>query len=272
LRKPKYIDGEKETRMSTQIVSRPTSGPTWHPGPAWLWLLSFVICIAGDVLLGRWVLLPIYVAGFYGGMIVIDLLTYPLLERWRAWLQPRGVWAWYLVEVGLMWIGAAIVLAVLGLFGPRWLDWSWQGWAWLQAVGGALLFMSVLIGVWAVGQMGWARVLFAAALFPPGRGAEEQNIPQRLVVVGPYRYVRNPLYDTDMTLMLGAALLTRNWGLVLLLAAYIAQLVMQLRLEERELRARFGPTYVRYCQLAPRFIPRLTPVDPAQIYGSDDSV
>jgi protein-S-isoprenylcysteine O-methyltransferase Ste14 len=75
-----------------------------------------------------------------------------------------------------------------------------------------------------------------------------------------------------MTLMLGAALLTRNWGLVLLLAAYIAQLVMQLRLEERELRARFGPTYVRYCQLAPRFIPRLTPVDPAQIYGSDDSV
>ena len=258
--------------MSTQSVTRPTPRATWHHGPSWLWLLSFVICFAGDALLGRWVLLPIYVAGFYGGMIVIDLLTYPLLERWRAWLRPRGVWAWYLVEVGLMWIGTTIVLALLGLFGPRWLDWSWEGWAWLQAVGGALLFMSVLIGVWAVGQMGWARVLFAAALFPPGQGAEEQNIPQRLVVVGPYRYVRNPLYDTDMTLMLGAALLTRNWGLVLLLAAYIAQLVMQLRLEERELRARFGPTYVRYCQLAPRFIPRLTPVDPAQIYGSDDSV
>ena len=49
--------------------------------------------------MGRWVLLPLYVAGFYGGMIVIDLLTYPMLERWRAWLQPRGVWAWYLVEV-----------------------------------------------------------------------------------------------------------------------------------------------------------------------------
>ena len=114
---------------------------------------------------------------------------------------------------------------------------GWRG----SSGGGALLLVSVLIGVWAVGQMGWARVLFAAALFPPGQGAEEQNIPQRLVVVGPYRYVRNPLYDTDMTLIFGAALLTRNWGLVVLLAAYIAQLVMQLRLEERELRARFGP-------------------------------
>ena len=70
----------------------------------------------------------------------------------------------------------------------------------------------------------------------------------------------------------GAALLTRNWGLVVLLAAYIAQLVMQLRLEERELRARFGATYLRYCRLVPRFIPRLTPVDPAQIYGADDGI
>lgn len=250
--------------MSTHTVSRAASR-TWHHSPAWLWLLSFVICIGGDALLGRWVLLPIYIAGFYGGMVVIDLLTYPMLERWRAWLAPRGVWAWYFVEVVIMWIGSAVVLALLGLFGPRWLDWSWHGPLALQALGGVLLAGSVLIGVWAVGQMGWARVLFASALFPPGPAADAQDIPQKLVVAGPYRYVRNPLYDTDMTLILGTALLTQNWGMVILLAAYIAQLVMQLRLEERELRARFGPAYARYCQLVPRFIPRLTPLDPSEI-------
>lgn len=233
----------------------------WHPAPAWLWLLSFVACIGGDWLLGRWVLLPIYIAGFYGGMIVIDLFTYPLLERWRNWLRARGMWAWYIIEVGLMWIGTAVVLALLGLAGPRWLEWTWQGPLALQALGGALVAVSVLVGVWAVGQLGWARVLFAAALFPPGRGAEEHNIPQRLVVSGPYRYVRNPLYVTDMTLMLGTALLTQNWGIVLLLVAYIAQLVLQLRLEERELRDRFGAAYIRYCEHVPRFVPRLTPVD-----------
>ena len=53
--------------MSIQSSKRPVTRASWHHGPAWLWLLSFVICIAGDALLGRWVLLPIYVAGFYGG-------------------------------------------------------------------------------------------------------------------------------------------------------------------------------------------------------------
>ncbi|NJN99667.1 MAG: hypothetical protein HC875_38980, partial [Anaerolineales bacterium] len=96
--------------MSTKTVNSTPSVPVWHHGPSWLWLLSFGLCIGGDALLGRWVLLPIYVAGFYGGMVVIDLLTYPLLERWRSWLRSRGLWTWYAVEVGVMWIGTTLVL------------------------------------------------------------------------------------------------------------------------------------------------------------------
>lgn len=251
--------------MSTTSVVRPVQRAAWHHGPAWLWLLSFVICIAGDALLQRWVLLPIYVAGFYGGMIVIDLLAYPLLDRWRSWLRDRGPWAWYAVEVGLMWIGTAVVLALLGLLGPRWIAWTWDGPPLLQGVGALLLVASVLVGVWAVGQMGWARVLFASAMFPPGSAVDEREVPQRLVVSGPYRYVRNPLYVTDMTLMFGAALLAESWGLIALLAAYVAQLWLQLPLEERELRVRFGEQYARYCARVPRFVPRLTPVEPDEI-------
>ncbi len=130
----------------------------------------------------------------------------------------------------------------------------------LQVLGAVLLVASVAVGTWAVGKMGWARLLFAGALFPPGAGAEENNVPQRLVVEGPYRYVRNPLYVTDFCLIVGAALLTRNWALVLLAALYAAQLALQLPLEERELRERFGDPYRRYCGLVPRFIPRTTPV------------
>jgi hypothetical protein len=42
----------------------------------------------------------IFVAGFYGGMVVIDLVAYPMLERWRSWLRPQGVRVWYLAESG----------------------------------------------------------------------------------------------------------------------------------------------------------------------------
>jgi protein-S-isoprenylcysteine O-methyltransferase Ste14 len=94
----------------------------------------------------------------------------------------------------------------------------------LQILGGLLLIASVAVGAWACLKMGWARLLFAGALFPPGDGAEENNVPQRLVLEGPYRYVRNPLYDTDFALILGTGLLTSSWFLALLAILYAAQL------------------------------------------------
>ena len=228
-----------------------------HAVPAVAWAASFVVCALGDATLGRWIMLPLFVAAFYGGMIVIDLLTYPMLSFWRGWLGRRGLLAWYLVEVGGLW--GTTTLAVLAL-SPWWLRWDWSGAVALQLLGCVLLVGSVVAGTWAVAKMGWARLLFAGALFPPGSGAEEYGVPQRLVVEGPYRYVRNPLYDTDLCVILGAALLTRSWLLVSVGALYLVQLALQLPLEERELGERFGAPYHRYCELVPRFVPRRSPV------------
>ena len=254
------------TASNTPSSAPASSRPQWHHGPSWLWLLSFVACGLADWMIGRWTVLPLYVAAFYLGMVVIDLFTYPMLERWRAWVRQRGLLGWYLVEVGLMWIGTSVLLMA---FAPVWLNWTWSGPRWLQILGGIGLVISVLIGVWAAGQMGWKRLLFVPALFPPGEMARRYDVPQRLVVSGPYRYVRNPLYVTDMTLIGSTALLTQNWFLVAALVVYVAQLVMQLRLEERELRSRFGAQYERYLKAVPRFIPRLTPVDSQEIYGEE---
>ena len=114
------------------------------------------------------------------------------------------------------------------LISSSWLGWNWNEALPLQVLGGILLVASVTAGTWAVAKMGWARLLFAGALFPSGAGAEENGVPQRLVVEGPYRYVRNPLYDTDFCLILGAALLTGSWALVLVATLYLAQLAIQL--------------------------------------------
>jgi hypothetical protein len=75
-----------------------------HAVPVIAWIASFGLCALGDVMLGRWVLLPLFVAGFYGGTIIIALVTYPMLSSWRGWLRRRGLMAWYLVEVAL-WAG-----------------------------------------------------------------------------------------------------------------------------------------------------------------------
>ena len=229
----------------------------FHTLPAMAWAASFVVCGLGDAMLRRWVLLPLFVAAFYGGMIIIDLVTYPMLSFWRGWLRQRDLIAWYLMEVGGLWGGTTLAVLVLS---PWWLRWNWNGTLPLQVLGSVLLVGSVVAGTWAVAKMGWARLLFAGALFLPGVGAEENGIPQRLVVEGPYRYVRNPLYDTDLCLILGAALLSSSWALMLLAALYLAQLALQIPLEERELRERFGVTYRRYCELVPRFVPRRKPV------------
>jgi protein-S-isoprenylcysteine O-methyltransferase Ste14 len=227
---------------------------------------AFVLCGIGDLLLGRWILLPLFVAAFYGGMVVIDLVTYPMLSFWRRWLRRRGLVVWYAVEVGLLWGGTTLALI---LSAPYWLGWRWEAALPLQALGGALALVSVAVGTWAVAKMGWARLLFAGALFPPGAGAEENEVPQRLVVEGPYRYLRNPLYVTDFALILGTALLAGKWALLALAALYAAQLALQLPLEERELRERFGSSYHRYCEQVPRFVPRLRPLNEGDLRRKD---
>src|SRR5215210_4667351 len=199
-----------------------------HMLPAIAWAASFGLCALGDVMLGCWTLLPLFVVSFYGGTFIIALVTYPMLSFWRGWLRRRGLIAWYLIEVGGLWGGTTLVSLLLS---PWWLRWGWSGTSSLQVLGWVLFVGSVVAGTWAVAKMGWARLLLAGALFPPRPGAEETGVPQRLVVEGPYRYVRNPLYEGDFCLIVGAALLTQSWALVLVAALDLGLLAFQLPFE-----------------------------------------
>src|ERR671910_1140574 len=115
----------------------------FHAVPAIAWIASFTLCTLGDVMLGRWILLPLFVAGFYGGTIIIALVTYPMLSSWRGWLRRRGLIAWYLVEVAGLWGGTTLVLLLLS---PWWLEWSWNETLSLEVLGGVLLVGSVVAG------------------------------------------------------------------------------------------------------------------------------
>ena len=81
--------------------------------------------------------------------------------------------------------------------------------------------------------------------------------PKRLVVRGPYRWVRNPMYVALATILLGQFLLHPHRGLVLYALAAMLAVALFVRLyEEPTLRRRFGAEYEDYVARVPRWWPR----------------
>lgn len=82
--------------------------------------------------------------------------------------------------------------------------------------------------------------------------------PKKLVVAGPYRIVRNPMYWTIVFAMLGEAALFRSLPLALWAAGLFAGASLFVVLyEEPALRRKFGAEYEEYRQRVPRWLPRL---------------
>jgi protein-S-isoprenylcysteine O-methyltransferase Ste14 len=87
--------------------------------------------------------------------------------------------------------------------------------------------------------------------------------PERLVVGGFYRYVRNPMYVAIFSVIIGQAMLLGRSEL-LGYAAVVAVVVtafVRWR-EEPLLRRRFGAEYDAYRAAVPGWLPRLRPHDP----------
>jgi protein-S-isoprenylcysteine O-methyltransferase Ste14 len=83
---------------------------------------------------------------------------------------------------------------------------------------------------------------------------------QKLVVVGVYRYVRNPMISGVLSILLGESLLFGSVPLVLYFAAVtILNLIYMPLSEEPGLLERFGEDYRLYQQNVPPWIPRRTP-------------
>jgi protein-S-isoprenylcysteine O-methyltransferase Ste14 len=148
----------------------------------------------------------------------------------------------------------AVPGTVAGLV-PYWITrWRVQppllGQAWLRAAGALLA------------TAGAAVLLDSFARFAlEGRGTPAPVAPpERLVVRGLFRHVRNPMYVAVTSAVLGQALLLGSVPLLgyalLLVAAFHAFVVGY---EEPALRRSFGDQYAAYCAGVPRWLPRLAP-------------
>lgn len=135
---------------------------------------------------------------------------------------------------------------------PRWLGFRVEMagaafWRWLAAIPSVLGFAVALRCVW---DFGWT-----------GRGTPAPIIPpSRLVVVGFYRYVRNPMYLGFAAGWIGLWIIFGRANLALI--AVVAAIALGVHLfvvfyEEPTLRRKFGAAYEEYCRNVCRWQPRL---------------
>lgn len=129
--------------------------------------------------------------------------------------------------------------------------WGWPTWEHpLARIGGVLLIMA------GAGLVGYSMALMVR------RGAGTPvptDPPTRLVVSGPFRWSRNPIFIGYAVIVVGEALLFGQAALYLYVLACLAFFELTVRgYEEPRLRRLFGEEYERYARQVPRWL-RLNP-------------
>jgi protein-S-isoprenylcysteine O-methyltransferase Ste14 len=117
----------------------------------------------------------------------------------------------------------------------------------LRPVGAALAVAGGALALWCI-------ALFVTA----GHGTPAPfDAPRRFVAVGPYRWVRNPMYLGGVALLGGGAAWLRSPGMVLLAAGGLGLAhLFVLAYEEPSLTRAFGDSYREYRRQVNRWIPR----------------
>jgi protein-S-isoprenylcysteine O-methyltransferase Ste14 len=108
----------------------------------------------------------------------------------------------------------------------------------------------------AIGAAGLVRCIWEFAV--RGRGTlAPVDPPTRLVVSGLYRYVRNPMYVSVVTILAGEALLWQSAALAIYAGTFLAITHAFILIhEEPALRNTFGASYTDYTRSVSRWIPR----------------
>ena len=164
----------------------------------------------------------------------------------------------WLTAIASLAVGAAFLALWYWLL-PRWLGFSVAAagaarWRWVAAVPSVLGFAVALRCIW---DFGWT-----------GRGTPAPFAPpQRLVAVGFYRHVRNPMYLGFAAGWIGLWIVFghANPGVIVAVAAVALGVhLFVVFYEEPTLRGMFGADYEEYCRNVGRWWPRVRGWDKPQ--------
>jgi protein-S-isoprenylcysteine O-methyltransferase Ste14 len=113
-----------------------------------------------------------------------------------------------------------------------------------------LLFILIL--------MGYMLRVWGTAYLSTGVVWNADTTSGGLLLSGPYRYVRNPLYLGNLFAAAGIGMIGPPWAMLIIVAGVTAFCLRLIAVEERYLAALYGQAYLNYRKLVPALIPRLT--------------
>lgn len=163
-----------------------------------------------------------------------------------AWRQLRAI---------------ALLPAMATVVVPAAIVWSSDGVDVGWSLPAQLVWLGPLLGAGLVAVGLLLVVQTVALLMRVGRGTLAPWDPtRRLVVLGPYRHVRNPMISGVFLILLGEAAALGSPALLIWAGAFLLVNAIYMPLvEERSLRRRFGAGYDRYRANVRRWMPRVRP-------------
>jgi protein-S-isoprenylcysteine O-methyltransferase Ste14 len=126
-------------------------------------------------------------------------------------------------------------------------------------------FLTTILGV-AILSTGLMLFIYTVALFRSiGKGTLAPWSPtQKLIVIGPYRYCRNPMISAVFFILIGESLILHAIGILIWAGIFfIINTTYFILKEEPDLLKRFGEDYRLYKNKVPRWIPKLKPYSPS---------
>jgi protein-S-isoprenylcysteine O-methyltransferase Ste14 len=153
-----------------------------------------------------------------------------------------------LTQLVVFWTSFLIILPVILGWGERRLRLTWSvmhrhGWVWAGII---VFFGASAFGLWSCLSM---------ALRGDGTPLPAATA-RRLVVVGPYRIVRNPMAVAGALQTIGVGLWLGSW--MVIVSAFAGALLWNVMIrpeEEADLLARFGADYVAYADVVRCWVP-----------------
>ncbi len=120
-----------------------------------------------------------------------------------------------------------------------------HNWQWYHNIGAITFFLGLVIMLWCI-----------ASFAIKGRGTLSPADPtKRLVVVGLYRFSRNPMYVGVMLMLIGEFIFFRSISLAIYSFLVFFAFTIFIRLvEEPRLKRDFGEAYHLYCEEVRRWI------------------